>query len=171
MLKNNTNKNNNLRVLAIDPGYERLGVAVLEKESGQSKFAEKIIFSECFKTSSKIEHTERLFLVGQEIENLILKHKPEFLATEKLFFSNNTKTAMMVAEARGIILYIAKKYDLKIIELHPADIKIAITGSGNADKKAIYFMAKKLIEIPDTKILDDEIDAICIGLTFFAHHR
>ncbi|MBP6912464.1 MAG: crossover junction endodeoxyribonuclease RuvC [Candidatus Pacebacteria bacterium] len=173
MIKNSTEKdlNKNLKVLAIDPGYERLGVAVLEKVSGQNKFAEKLIFSECFKTSSKIDHTERLFLIGQKIEETVLKHKPEFLATEKLFFSNNAKTAMMVAEARGIILYIAKKYGLKIIELHPADIKIAITGSGRADKKAIYFMAKKLIEIPNVKMLDDEIDAICIGLTFFAQHR
>lgn len=170
MLKN-TKEVNDLKVLAIDPGYERLGVAVLEKDFNQNKFAEKLIFSDCFKTSSKIEHTERLFLVGQEIETLILKYKPKYLATEKLFFSNNTKTAMMVAEARGIILYIAKKHGLKIVELHPADIKIAITGSGRADKKAIYFMAKKLIQIPETKMLDDEIDAICIGLTFFAQHR
>ncbi len=173
MLKSITKKNinENLRVLAIDPGYERLGIAILEKQFDQNKFVEKIIFSECFKTSSKIDHTERLFLVGQEIENLILKHKPKHLATEKLFFSNNVKTAMMVAEARGIILYLAKKYNLKVAEFHPADIKIAITGSGKADKKAIYFMAKRLIALPRVKMLDDEIDAICIGLTFFAQYR
>jgi crossover junction endodeoxyribonuclease RuvC len=162
-------KNTNLKVLAIDPGYERLGVAVLEKDnSSTSKNKEVLIFSECFKTSSTLEHTERLFLIGQKVEEMILKYNPKFLATEKLFFSNNKKTAMMVAEARGIILYVAKKHGLKIIELHPNAIKIAITGSGNADKKAIYFMAKKLIKMPETKMVDDEVDAICIGLTLFA---
>lgn len=160
-------------ILAIDPGYERLGVAVIEKDCNNNlgKFSEKIIFSECFKTDAKINHEQRLFLIGQKVEEMVLKYKPEFLATEKLFFSNNKKTAILVAEACGVILYVAKKYGLKINELHPSDVKIAITGSGRADKKAIYFMAKKLIDLPKTKMLDDEIDAICIGLTFFAQYR
>lgn len=156
-----------LKILAIDPGYERMGLAILEK-NGHS---EKIIFSECFKTSSKIKHSERLELIGQEIESVILKYKPSTLATEKLFFSNNKKTAMFVAEARGVILYVAQKNNLTINEFHPSDIKIAITGSGRADKKAIYFMAEKLINLPKGKLVDDEIDAICIGLTFFAHNN
>lgn len=156
-------------VLAIDPGYERLGIAVLEKTPGQG--VEKVLFSECFRTSSKIDHAERLFLIGQEIEHVIKKYKPTFLATEKLFFSTNKKTALLVAEARGLILYAAKKHGLNINEFHPSDVKIAITGSGRADKKAIYFMAKKIVSLPNTKMLDDEVDAICIGLTFFAHFR
>lgn len=154
-------------ILAIDPGYERLGIAILEKDKNN----EKLVFSTCFKTSAKTEHAERLLLIGLELEKVILKYKPEAVATEKLFFSNNKKTALMVAEARGVILYVAKKCGLNLIEFHPSDIKIAITGSGRADKKAIYFMAEKLITLPKTKMIDDEIDAICIGLTFFAQHK
>src|SRR5574343_197696 len=155
------------RVLAIDPGYERLGLAVIEKNQNK----EKVVFSKCFKTSSSKEHDERLFLIGKEIEDIIKKYKPEFVATEKLFFSVNKKTALLVAEARGTILFVVKNNELPIFEFHPSDIKIAITGSGKADKKSLYYMAKKLIKLPEGKLIDDEVDAICIGLTFFAHSK
>lgn len=156
-----------MRILAIDPGYERLGIAVLEKTKG----VEEVIFSNCFKTSKNIDHDERLFLVGKEVKNLIKKYKPDQLVTEKLFFSVNKKTALLVAEARGVILFCAKDAGINIKELHPSEIKIAITGSGNADKKSVYFMAKKLIKMPANNLIDDEVDAICIGLTFFAQGK
>src|SRR5690349_4662525 len=92
-----------MRVIAIDPGYERMGVAVIEKTTGK----ETLIFSECFKTSPKIPHEERLNLIGQEIEKVIKKYEPTAMAIETLFFKNNQKTAMHVSEARGVMLYVA----------------------------------------------------------------
>lgn len=155
-----------MRILAIDPGYERLGLAVLEKVAGK----ESIIYSECFKTKPNLPEEERFFLIGQKIELVIKKFKPQTLATEKLFFSVNKKTALLVAQTLGVILYIAKKSGLNTQSFHPADIKIAITGNGRADKKALYYMVKKLVKMPDKKMIDDEVDAICLGLTFFAHN-
>src|ERR1043165_3975846 len=102
-----------MKIISIDPGYERLGIAVIEKHG---KATEKLLFSECFKTSSKLLHHERLALIGNRIKEVIKKWKPEALATEKLFFSGNQKTAMLVAEARGVILYTGSSLGLEVFE-------------------------------------------------------
>jgi crossover junction endodeoxyribonuclease RuvC len=153
-----------MRIISIDPGYERLGIAVLEKNSQK----EELLFSECFKTSAKINHDERLRLIGEEIEKVIKKYKPEVLAVETLFFSKNQKTAIKVSEARGVILYVAAKNSLSVKEFMPNEIKIAITGYGASDKKNIIAMVPKLIKINKEIEYDDEFDAIAVGLTYFA---
>jgi len=104
-------------ILAIDPGYERLGIAVLEKLPRQKEI---LLHSECFKTSAKIPHHERLTLIGNKIKEIVKKFSPEILATEKLFFSKNQKTALLVAEARGVILYAASSSGLDVFEYTPA---------------------------------------------------
>ncbi|MEI7809999.1 MAG: crossover junction endodeoxyribonuclease RuvC [bacterium] len=158
-----------MRILGIDPGFERLGVAILEKNIGDKK--EKVIFSECFKTSAKLEFSERLVLIGEEVRNIIKKYKPEILAIETLFLTTNQKTVMHVAEARGVVIYECKKNEMKIFEASPPQIKIATTGYGKADKKQIIKMVKLLVEIDNKKDSDDELDAIAIALTGFAHNK
>ena len=166
-----------MRILGIDPGYERLGIAVLEriteaKPQGNKK--ECVIFSECFKTSAKLEFNERLFLIGEEVKKVIKKYKPEVLAIETLFLNTNHKTVMKVAEARGVVIYEAACAGLKIFEASPPQIKIATTGYGKANKEQIIKMVKILVDIDNNKIYpprresDDELDAIAIALTAFA---
>ena len=160
-----------MKIIAIDPGYERLGIAVLEKIKsyrGVASVNEVLLYSECFKTSAKIPHHERLTLIGNKIKEVIKKFEPETLATEKLFFSKNQKTALLVAEARGVILYSASSLGLQVFEYTPAAIKIAVTGYGRSEKRQIIDMVKKLIVVPPNKNSDDEFDAIAIGLTHFA---
>lgn len=163
-----------MRIISIDPGYERLGVAIIEKDlpaqAGKNK-REVLVFSECFKTSAKLPHSERLTLIGNRIKEVIKKYKPEALATEKLFFSGNQKTAMLVAEARGVILYSGSSSGLEIFEYTPNEVKIAITGYGRSEKRQIIDMVKKLIDVKKSKESDDEFDAIAIGLTHFAIQR
>jgi len=164
---------NYMRIISIDPGYERLGIAIVEKHprgktSGVNK--EILIFSECFKTSSNLPHHQRLSLIGNRIKKTIKKYKPEVLVTEKLFFSGNQKTAMLVAEARGVILYIGNYYGLEVFEYTPNQVKIAITGYGRSEKRQIIDMVKKLIIVTSKTKSDDEFDAIAIGLTHFAIH-
>lgn len=153
-----------MRIIAIDPGYERMGVAVLEKMTGK----EKLIFSECFKTSAKISHDKRLKLIGQEIEKLIEKFQPEAMAIETLFFTNNQKTAMHVSEARGVMLYVASVTGLSVVEFSPVAIKVAVTGYGASDKDQVTAMVQRLIQIDTDIKYDDEYDAIAVGLTYFA---
>lgn len=163
-----------MRIISIDPGYERLGIAVIEKIASSTTRrggGEILVFSECFKTSSKLPHHERLALIGNRITEIIKKYKPEQMATEKLFFAGNQKTALLVSEARGVILYAGVSQGLEIFEYRPNEIKIAITGYGAADKKQMMDMTRKLIKIDSKTNSDDELDAIAIGLTHFAIHR
>ncbi len=167
-------------ILGIDPGYERLGVAVLEKNKGDKR--EKVIFSECFKTSAKLDFNKRLFLIGEEVKKIIKKYKPEVLAIETLFLTTNHKTVMHVAEARGVVIYEASCAELKVFEASPPQIKIATTGYGKANKEQVMKMVRILVDNPvrsregsqrpsTSNGTDDELDAIAIALTAFAHLR
>jgi crossover junction endodeoxyribonuclease RuvC len=156
-------------ILGIDPGFERLGIAILEKNKGDKR--EKVIFSECFKTSAKLEFSERLNLIGERVREIIKEYKPEVLSIETLFLTTNHKTVMHVAEARGVVIYEASRAHLKIFEASPPQIKIATTGYGKSDKAQIIKMVKILVDIDKSKKSDDELDAIAIAITAFAHLR
>ncbi len=159
----NMTKNNIL--LAIDPGYERVGIAILEKNP---EGKEVLIFSECFKTSSKTNLHERLEKIGQRVSVIIKKYKPKILSIEKLYFTSNQKTVMGVSEARGVIIFVAKSNGLNVFEYSPPQIKVAVTGYGKATKEMVMSMIPKLIKIDRVIKSDDELDAIAIGLTCFA---
>jgi len=156
-----------MRILGIDPGFERLGIAVLEKNKGDKR--ERVLFSVCFKTSAKLEFGQRLGLIGEEVKKIIEKYKPEVLSIETLFLNTNHKTVMRVAEARGVVIYEAACSGLKIFEASPPQIKMATTGYGKATKDQITKMVKILVDIDNSKTSDDELDAIAAALTAFAH--
>ena len=157
-------------VLAIDPGYERLGIAVVEKTH---KSKEQVLFSECFKTSAKLDFYERLLLIGSRISEVIENYSPTALSIENLFISNNQKTAMRVSEVRGAIIYLAKKAGLGIYELTPLQIKLAVTGNGKSSKNEMIKMVGLLTKntLKNKPILDDEFDAIAVGLAYFAYNK
>ncbi|MCD5384390.1 MAG: crossover junction endodeoxyribonuclease RuvC [Candidatus Pacebacteria bacterium] len=158
-----------MKIISIDPGYERLGIAVVEKVDGGSK--EKLIFSECFRTSVKDEFNDRLLQVGQRIKEVITEYKPEALTIEKLYFSSNQKTAIQVSQVIGSIIFLAKDSGLKVFEYTPLQIKLAVAGNGKGSKDDVITMLRYLIDLPNKKMLDDEYDAIAVGLTYFAHER
>ena len=153
-----------MRVLAIDPGYDRLGVAVMEYHNGK----EHLIFSTCVLTDKKSELVDRLYVIGSNVEELISKHKPDTVAIETLFFNKNIKTAIGVAQARGIIIYLAKKAGCVVREFGPQEIKVAVTGYGNSDKTAVFAMVSRLVPNVPQNALDDEYDAIAVGITCLA---
>lgn len=156
-----------MRVLAIDPGYDRLGVAIMEKTGNK----EVLIHSECIETKKEEALTQRLLVLGMRIEELILEYKPTAIGIETLFFNKNQKTAIGVAQARGIIIYLALKSGCTVYEFGPQEIKIAVTGYGKSDKKAVIEMVKRLVENVPLTALDDEYDAIAVGITCLAHYR
>ncbi len=157
-----------MRILSIDPGYERLGVAILDKEKGQK---ESLVFSDCFRTSPKDMFEDRLTQIGLKVEALIAEYKPEALSIENLFISNNQKTAMRVAEVRGVLIYICRKNGLAIKEFTPLQVKLSVTGDGKSSKDQMIKMVKLLIKGVKQGALDDEYDAIAIGLAYFAYSR
>jgi len=153
-------------VLAVDPGFDRVGLAVMKLE----RDGPKLLFSQCFETDSKKARPERLFSIGRRIKDVIKKWQPETLAIETLFFNTNATSAIGVAEARGIIIYEARNRDMEIFEYGPQTIKMAVTGYGQADKTQMANMVKKLVPLPkkSSKRLDDEVDAIALGITHLA---
>ncbi len=147
--------------LAIDPGFDRVGVAVLKKD-GQK---EKLIFSHCILTNKKESQAERLEQIGSEIKKIIKKHKPICLAIEKLFFNQNISTALRVAEARGVIIYESICAGLEIFEYSPQEIKIAVTGYGKASKPDVETLTLRLLGLKTAPKYDDEMDACALGIT------
>jgi crossover junction endodeoxyribonuclease RuvC len=154
-------------LLSIDPGYERVGIAILSKNE---RGVIHILHSECFKTEAAKEFVDRLVLLGKHIGEIIKKYEPKTLAIENLFMQNNQKTVMKVSEARGVLLYVARVFNLSVFELTPLQIKAAVTGSGRSDKTSVQKMVKILLpEIKNKiKIIDDEYDALACGLAYFA---
>ncbi len=156
-----------MKVLAFDPGYERLGVAVLEKKGGK----EHLLFSDCVRTSAKLSFPDRLKALGDVAEKLMLKWQPKAVALEQIFFEKNAKTAMQIAEVRGMLTYLAAVNKIPVMQYAPAAVKVAITGYGKSDKAAVGLMVARLVSIPDKKRLDDEVDAIAVGITCLASCR
>lgn len=154
-----------IRILSIDPGFERVGIAVIEKTFNKK---DVLIYSNCFKTTTKIKLNERIKKIGDEVEEIIKKYKPKALSIEKLYFTTNQKTVMGVAEARGVIIYVATKNNLDVYEYTPPQIKLAVTSYGKASKQMVMSMVPKLIDVSVDINSDDELDAIAIGLTCLA---
>jgi crossover junction endodeoxyribonuclease RuvC len=155
-----------LRVLAIDPGYDRVGLAVVEKDGTK----EKVIYSTCIETKRQDTFADRILTVGNSIEKALADYAPQCVAIETLFFNKNIKTAIGVAQARGVVMYLAKRAGCEIFEFGPQEIKIAITGYGKSDKTAVLAMVKRLVNNVPEHALDDEYDAIAVGVTCLAQY-
>ena len=155
-----------MKVLAIDPGYDRLGVAIMEYQGGK----ELLHYSTCVITDKTAPLSDRLVMVGDSIARLIREYTPDTVAIETLFFNKNITTAIGVAQARGIIIYLAKTAGCTLYEFGPQEIKVAVTGYGNSDKRAVYDMVTRLVPHVPTKAHDDEYDAIAVGITCLAQH-
>ena len=155
-----------MRILAIDPGYDRLGIAVIEGNPSRPT----LLWSDCV-LPDKGAPEERLACVSRTVTAAIKTYTPDTLGIETLFFSINKKTALGVSEARGAVLAAAGRASLPVIECSPQQVKCAVTGYGGADKTAIAHMIPRLLVLPEKKYLDGELDAIAIGITALAAGR
>lgn len=153
------------RVLGFDPGFERLGVAVVEKVAGK----EALLYSGCLRTSAARSFPERLREIGSEMQRLVKEWSPTLVALEDIYFENNAKTAIQVAQVRGVLAYEGAVAGLTVCSYSPLQVKVAVTGYGRSDKKAVATMVGHLVQLPDRKRLDDELDAIAVALTCLAH--
>ena len=156
-----------MKILGIDPGYDRLGIAVVEKNS---KEKEKVVFSRCLETSPRDSIYSRFRQIGAEISCILEKYDPDVMAIENLFITKNQKTAMRVSEVRGIIIYEAVRCGILVFEYSPMQIKTAITGDGTSDKRRMIKMLGLLVKISSKRALDDEYDAVAVALTYSACH-
>lgn len=152
-----------MRVLGIDPGYDRLGLAVVEGDPSKPS----LVWSTCV-TPPKGTQAERLAAVHAAVAEAVASYAPDRMAIETLFFSSNRTSALAVAEARGVVLSVAGSADLPVEEFGPGQVKLAVTGYGNADKAAIARMVPRLVSLGPGKRLDDELDAIAVAIAGLA---
>ena len=150
-------------VLGIDPGTTRLGFAVISGTSAGPRLVASGVIG-----NAKLYPSARLLEIHRALKEVIERHRPGHLALEKLFFSKNVKTAMRVAEARGVILLTAQMANLRVYEYTPQEIKIALTGHGNADKRQVATMVKTILRNTQSPRFDDESDAMAIAITALA---
>lgn len=147
-------------ILGIDPGTTRVGYAVIEKDSDNLN----LLTCGCLESKNK-EQKNRLKEISDLISDLILKYHPKILAIEKLFFTKNAKTALAVAEARGVIINAAASLNLDVSEFTPLEVKAAVTGYGKAEKKEVQKMVCRILKLETKPKLDDTSDALAIALT------
>lgn len=156
-----------MKVLGIDPGTAATGWAVVEEKKGEPR----LIACGCINTSKLKSDSDRLVEIGKDIATLIKKHKPQEVAVEDLFFFKNLKTAITVAQARGVILYEIKKNKLPLFSYTPLQVKQALTGYGRADKRQIQIMVKNILKLKSIPKPDDAADAIAIAICHFNSRR
>jgi len=154
-------------IMGIDPGIARVGWAVVNIVGSTPK----AIAYGCIETSKTHTHQDRLITIYESIGKLLIRHAPECVSMEELFFSTNTKTAMSVGEARGILILAAGKKKVPVISYSPLTVKQTITGSGKADKIQIQRMITTILKLKEVPKPDDTADALAIALTHAYSYR
>ena len=146
--------------LGIDPGLATIGFGLIKKDQQQLS----VIEYGCIKTPPGLPASNRLNQIATDLKNLLAEFKPDYCSVEKLFFAKNTKTALLVAEARGVILQTLSSFKLIPEEYTPLQIKIAVTGYGQADKKQVQNMTKLILKMATLPKSDDAADALACAI-------
>lgn len=160
-----------MRVLGIDPGIARMGWGVVEVQSSRQRRGSpgaaklKVKSYGCVETKAGLAIEKRLLVIHEALTKIIDEHKPDVLAIEELFFGANAKTAMIVGQARGVVLLTAAEKGLNVAVYTPLQVKIALTGYGRGEKSQVGQMVKVLLKLPAVPKPDDTADALAVALT------
>jgi crossover junction endodeoxyribonuclease RuvC len=149
-----------MKIIGIDPGYAIVGFGVLDYSYG--KFTTLDYGS--ITTSASTPFPKRLREIYGDLCFVLDKFTPEFMAIERLYFTNNQKTAIEVAAARGVIILAAEQRNIKIREYTPLQVKQSVTGYGKALKPQVQEMIKKILKLYETPKPDDVADALAVGI-------
>ena len=147
-------------IIGIDPGYAIVGVGVVEYKGNKFRPIEYTAIT----TPAGMNTIDRLKKIYDEMAMLIDKHKPDAMAIEELFFNSNQKTAINVAQARGVILIAAANKGVPVREYTPLQVKQSVTGYGRADKKQIQEMVKLILHLNVIPKPDDAADALALAI-------
>ncbi|MDR1133913.1 MAG: crossover junction endodeoxyribonuclease RuvC [Synergistaceae bacterium] len=150
--------------LGIDPGIGRLGYGIVSQTGNTMRSLDYGVIS----TGPGVPVALRLKDIFLGIEEKISSHNPDVIAVERLYFGRNTTTAEMVWQARGVILLAAARFGLVPYEPKPSEIKLAVCGSGSADKRQVQGMVRNLLNLPETPKPDDAADALAAAITGMA---
>lgn len=147
-------------VLGIDPGTAALGWGLVDRTGGTLRLIE----AGCLETSSELGLPDRLMAIHRFLGDLIARHDPAIVAVERLFFSRNAQTAFAVGQARGVVLLAAAESGLTVREATPNEVKMAVTGSGSADKDQVGKMVAVCLGLREIPRPDDAADALAVAI-------
>lgn len=149
-----------MKILGIDPGYAIVGYGVIEYNNPRFTTLEYGAIT----TLAGVPFNKRLKKIYDEYIEILKRHKPEAVAIEKLFFTNNKTTAIDVAQARGLILLGAEQCGIETFEYTPLQVKQAVVGYGRAEKHQVMDMVKRLLNLKAVPKPDDTADALAIAV-------
>ena len=149
-----------MRILGIDPGFAITGFSIIDYIGNKFKLEK----SGAILTEAKVSFPLRLEKINNERSEIIERYNPDAMAIEELFFNNNAKTAINVAQARGVILVTARLHNLDIFEYTPLQVKQAVTGYGRADKIQVQRMVKMILNEEKLPKLDDITDSMAMAI-------
>lgn len=155
----------NMRMLGIDPGTATCGWAVIERTSSSVRAVEFGAVT----TPSTDPMAMRLSAIFNDLSDLVGRLRPEAATVEKLFFGQNSKSALEVGQARGIVLLVLARAALPFVEITPNEVKLAVTGYGRAQKRQIQMMVQRILGLEELPRPDDAADALAIAMTGAEH--
>ncbi len=150
-----------MRVLGIDPGIGRLGWGIVDVSGGKLKAEDY----GCIETEPNSDTSLRLLEISNELSKIFKKHKPDVMAIEELFFGANSKTALVVGQARGVVFLVSAQNKIPVFVYTPLQVKMALTGYGRADKNQISQMVKIVLKLEKIPKLDDTSDALAVAVS------
>lgn len=148
-------------ILGIDPGYAIVGWGVIEYKN----ITHRPVAFGAITTQAHTDFNARLKQIYDDTVELIERSKPDVISIEKLYFNTNTTTAIMVAQARGVILLAAEQAHIPVYEYTPLQVKVAVTGYGKAHKPQVMEMTRRLLHLKEVPKPDDTADALAIAIT------
>ncbi len=149
-----------MRILGVDPGYAIVGVGTVDYEGNRFK----VVDFGAITTEAGEDMFDRLKAIYDEMTKLIEYVKPDAMAIEELFFQNNQKTAINVAQARGVLILAAKNHNIPVFEYTPLQVKQAVVGYGRAEKKQVQQMTKAILNLTEVPKPDDTADALALAV-------
>ena len=147
-------------ILGIDPGYAIVGYGVIEYKNNHFR----VLDFGAITTKANTDFNDRLLHIYSGITNLVEIYKPDAMAIEKLFFNTNQKTAIDVAQARGVILLSARQHNVEISEYTPLQVKQSVVGYGRAEKKQVQEMIRRILGLEKVPKPDDTADALAMAV-------
>lgn len=156
-----------MRILGIDPGYAIVGVGVVDFEGNRFKVVEYGAIT----TEVGEDMFDRLKRIYDEAVGIIEHTKPDGMAIEELFFNSNQKTAINVAQARGVLVLAAKNCGIPVFEYTPLQVKQAVVGYGRAEKAQVQQMTKAILNLEKVPKPDDTADALAIAICHAHSYR
>ena len=154
-------------ILGVDPGTTGMGYALLDAATDPAT----ILDSGLVPVAAAASAAERLLSIADALGALIAEHRPAALAVERLYFNKNARTAMRVAEARGVALLCAARAGLLVAEYTPQEVKLSVTGTGSADKKQVQRMLALVLGLAEPIAQDNVADAVAIALAHAQRER